>query len=238
VVLNYPNDFEKMFDNKEYKTDENCKKYEFAKMYHDETDLINDNNKPIYFDKIYDDTNYNIKEDYEKELYSKTNEESIEFLKELFMKKFRVSESNAIHMAETLIIGKQKVIDGQYAVLLKDNENIYYVRKNNKWVLDPNFDKINNDMMTTDNNLLCNLQKNCISVSNKCEAIQKVDAELQKEVLDSMMREFDKSYFMSKQVYVEKLKNADNYFEKVLPIHTKLIQERIRKYNKEKFLLS
>ena len=178
------------------------------------------------------------KEDYEKELYSKTNEESIEFLKELFMKKFRVTESNAIHMAETLIIGKKKVVDGQYAVLIKDNENIYYVRKNNKWELDTNFDKINNETMTTDNNILCNLQKSCISISNKCEAIQKVDAELQKEVLNSMMKEFDKSYFMSKQVYVEKLKNEDDYFEKVLPMHTKINQEISRKYNKERFLLS
>ena len=238
VVLNYPNDFEKMFNNNNDETNENCKKYEFAKMYHSENDLEKDNNQPIYFDKIYDDTNYNIKEDYEKELYSKTNEESIEFLKELFMKKFRVTESNAIHMAETLIIGKKKVVDGQYAVLIKDNENIYYVRKNNKWELDTNFDKINNETMTTDNNILCNLQKSCISISNKCEAIQKVDAELQKEVLNSMMKEFDKSYFMSKQVYVEKLKNEDDYFEKVLPMHTKINQEISRKYNKERFLLS
>jgi hypothetical protein len=198
---------------------EDCKSYEFAKMYRSEEALIDDNDNTIYFDKMYDDTNYNIKDDFNNALLSKTDEESIAYLTEQLMKKYKIPQDKAAYQAETLIVGKKKVMDGQYAVLLKENQtnepNEYYVREKDVWTLVPDFNK-DNVNISTDANILCNLQKNCISVYNKCESIQKVDAELKDNILNSIIGEFDKSYELSNKNYKKKIMYSYEYFKYVL----------------------
>jgi hypothetical protein len=58
------------------------------------------------------------------------------------MTKKKMSESEADYLANTLVDGYKKVIDGQFAILYKGYaENIsdevdYYIRTDNKWVID------------------------------------------------------------------------------------------------------
>lgn len=67
--------------------------------------------------------------------------------------------TNAEHLAETLILGKKIVRDGEYALLDNSNNKQYYIRKNSRWT------KVNNikDESFLDNNVIfCNINKKCI----------------------------------------------------------------------------
>ena len=146
-----------------------CKKVVVAKLYKDEDELLRDNDSgDIYFDKIYDKTNYSILDDYEKEMNNMTPEAFIDFLPNALEKKYKLSPSEAEYLADTLISGIKRVIEGQYAIInikLGDGNELsklssaieYYIRKNNRWVFN------NPGVTTVDSDIFCNLQERCIS---------------------------------------------------------------------------
>ena len=170
---------------------------------------MNDNDKQIYFDKKYDDTNYGVLDDFEKDMFTKTPEEFVMFLTNKLKNSLKLSHEDADYMTDTLINGYKKVINGQYAILKKiTNNNVefeYFVRKNNKWELDADFDvgSASREDGITDSNILCNLQEKCISVPAKndygdgdnCESIILSKSELQNNALKSIINEFDKKIF-------------------------------------------
>jgi hypothetical protein len=151
-------------------------------------------------------------------------------------------------MAETLISGIKKVIDGQYAILYKgsstgDNfikdETDYYVRQNNKWVLDKDF--INKDLMTDETSIICDLQEKCISVptkaDDKCESMETNELNLQNSLLKNIIDEFDTKYKVSKEEFEENIKKQYEYFMSMMPILSKIETNHILKYNNQKYKL-
>jgi hypothetical protein len=131
------------------------------------------------------------------------------------MKKNKLSEGEAIYLADTLIDGNKKVIDGQYAILYKgyaeniEDESDYYIRKNNKWILDKNISK--KDGITDETSLLCDLQKKCISnptkIDDNCESMKVNELSLQNNLLNNIISEFDEKYRTSKQEFERHIKD-------------------------------
>lgn len=96
-----------------------------------------------------------------------TPEDFFTFLVKKLMVKLRLKEEEAEYLTDTLITGVKKVLDGQYAIIYhinSANETLvdYYIRNHNKWELD---EKASKDLFTTNQNILCNFQEKCISVS-------------------------------------------------------------------------
>ena len=184
--------------------------------------MLNDNDKQIYFDKKYDDTNYGLIDDFEKELMTKTPEEFIMFLTNKLKNDKKLSDEDAEYMADTLISGYKKVLEGNFAILKVINENgpyfEYYIRKNNKWILDPNQKEIEQEQKNgiSDSNILCNLQEKCISVpkkmGDKCESLELNKLELQKNALKDIINEFDEKYNQTKTEFEEKIKKKISIF--------------------------
>jgi hypothetical protein len=253
--LMFPSEFSNLFEEEKKKlddklkkevADDKCKPTIIAKYYTSLEQMNADNDKTIYFDKKYDKTNYGILEEvYGKEVMSMSPEELRAHIVKDFMQKKKFTESEAEYQANTLIDGLKRVVEGQYAVLYKGyNENSaeevdFYVRKNNKWELDPelNKEKINSDEST----ILCDIQKQCISVTgnndDKCETIKENELGLQTLLLKNVISEFDAKYKMSKEEYQRSVTDKFNYLKSIIAVLTKLETTNMLKYNNQKYKL-
>jgi len=263
--LRYPDQFTSLFEDEKNLIDKNikdekgdsldsCKKKVIAKLYFNREDLLNDNDKQIYFDKKYDDTNYGALDDYEKDMFTKTPEEFIMFLTNKLKNALKINDEDADYLADTLINGFKKVINGQYAILKNVTTNNvefeYYVRKNNKWELDADFDAGDASDASkkdgiTDSNLLCNLQEKCISVpektsygdGDKCESMILSKSVLQNNALKNIINEFDKNYSDSKEEFEEKFNKKYNYLFENIKVFAKIKNQYMLKYNNQKYKL-
>ena len=260
LKLMYPQDITDIFDAEQKRNNEKLKNAEksdkcstitVAKMYTSLEQLNQDNDKLIYFDKQYDKTNYGVMEEssgYAKEVIQMTPEQLKEHIIQNQIKKNGLSESDATYLADTLINGFKKVIDGQYAILYKGystsddyikDESEYYVRKNDKWVLDKEMMKDN--LVTDESSIMCDLQEKCISIptklGDKCESMETNELELQNSLLKNIMNEFDSKYKMSKEEFEANIKTQYEYFMSIMPIIAKIETNAMLKYNNQRFKL-
>ena len=140
-----------------------------------------------------------LEEQYAKEVLTMSPEDLKEYITKDLMRKKRLSETDADYLADTLVNGYKKVMDGQFAILYKGfNENIadevdYYVRTNNKWELDTELSK--EDINTDEPSLLCDMQKQCVSIpgeiDDKCESVKVDELGIQTKLLKDVIGEFD-----------------------------------------------
>lgn len=248
--LMFPQDFSDLFDdeknslNKKIKDEtelKTCNNIVIAKSYKNEEELFDDNEVNIYFDKKYDTTNYGILDDYESEMFNMTPENFINFLKNKIKQKFKLSDEESEYLTNTLINGHKLVNNGQYAIVYNNDVANYYIRKDNKWELDESVDKTS---ASDNSDIICNLQEKCISVSKKtmndntCESVQLNKFELQNNLLKNIVDEFDKKYSMSKEEFQKKIVTQFTYYLQLLPIIINLENEKMLKYNNQKFKLS
>jgi hypothetical protein len=258
LKLMFPTDVSEIFDVEKKNNEEKLKDEEkedkcdtmiIAKMYTSLEQLQNDNDKPIYFDKKYDKTNYGLMEEvkggYAEQVINMTTEQLKEYITQDQMKKNNLSESDAMYLAETLIDGIKKVIDGHYAILYKGySENIqdesdYYVRKNNKWVLDNELSKKSG--IADESSIICDLQEKCISiptnVGDKCESMETSELSLQNKLLKNIISEFDTKYKMSKEQFEKDIREKFEYFMSIMPVISKIETNSLLKYNNQKYYM-
>uniref|UniRef100_A0A6C0EDV6 Uncharacterized protein n=1 Tax=viral metagenome TaxID=1070528 RepID=A0A6C0EDV6_9ZZZZ len=234
-----------------------CKNYIIAKQYQNINELNDDNNDnnengessknqtTIYFDKKFDTTNYSLLNQYEKEMNKMESDEFINFLIEKLQKSEKLSREDTVDLVETLITGMKEIKDGHYAMLYDTVNDImhYYVRKNGNWVLDENIDK---DGLSSFNNqnMLCNLQKDCISITNNsiasgmdCKTEDYNKSILTENALKTIMSEFDKQYYQSKEELENKIKSVFEYYTSIFEKCEKIQNQRVVKYNNQQYLL-
>ena len=250
IPLMFPQDFSNLFDDQ--KADINkkityesglkeCNTIVIAKLYKNEEDLFNDNDVNIYFDKKYDTTNYGILDDYESEMFNMPPEQFILFLTDKIKKKFKLSDDETDYLTNSLINGHKQVINGQYAIIYANESANYYIRRDNKWELDETVDK---KAASDSSDIICNLQEKCINVSNQtikddsCESVQLNKFELQNNLLKNIVNEFDKKYIMSRDEFNDKITKQFTYNIKLLPQLIRLENEKMLKYNNQKFKIS
>ena len=255
ISLMFPNDISSIFDDernaldKKRKNDinEKCKTITISKFYPSLENLNADNDKTIYFDKKYDKTNYGVLEDkdgYEKQVLTMSPEELRTHIVNDLIRKKNMSEFEANYLADTLIDGHKKVIDGQYAILYKgykqntSEEIEYYIRKDNKWELDAD---MSTDINTDESDILCNLQEKCISVpseyGDKCESIETDENILQSRLLKNVMNEFDTRYNISKRDFEREMKEKYEYYSSIIGTLSNIETNKMLKYNNQKYKL-
>ena len=255
--LMFPSEFASLFESEHDKFNkkleiaelkDTCKSMIVAKQYLSMEQLQQDNNTTIYFDKKYDKTKYSLLDDYEKDMMRMTPEDFIIHLIRELKKKQGLNDEDAEYLAETLIDGHKKVINGQYAVLYhgpqistqhKQEETEFYIRKGNKWELDKSIEKETN---TTDPDILCDLQEKCIAESgqnteDKCESVTVNTLSLQNKVLKDVINEFDSRYRLSKEDFERNIREKIDYFLNIMPVTTKIETENMLKYSNQKYNL-
>ncbi|NBX72543.1 hypothetical protein EBQ91_06520 [bacterium] len=128
-----------------------CSRRYLAKQYKSINELWSDNGKEdVFYDKDLDDTVYSITDKYKAEKKAMSPPEFYEFLRLNLIHKFQVFPEEAEFMARTLIEGKKRVRNGEYAVVLEDAAEkgspppsilkYYFKRINNQWVEDTTID--------------------------------------------------------------------------------------------------
>ena len=255
--LMFPTEFSTLFEQEKIKLDgklkteeesNKCRTITIAKYYTSIDELKQDDDKTIYFDKKYDKTNYGILEDssgYEKQVLTMSPEElKVHIYKDLIEKK-RMSENDAEYLANTLVDGHKKVIDGQFAILYLgynpqvNKEVNYYIRKNNKWELDTELNKEN--INTDQASILCDIKKQCISVmkdnTEKCESTKSDELGLQTKLLKDVINEFDTKYKLSNEELKKIITDHFDYLESINARLTKIETNNLLKYNNQKFKL-
>ena len=130
-------------------------------------ELEEDNNKEIFFDAIYDNTLYSLLNEYESEKNTMDTKQFYDFLTKKIEDIMNVTKEKASREAKAIINEKKQVINGDYAVLIdkETNKNYIYIRNNNIWELD---EKFKSDFYIDSNKILCNIDKDCISLNDKC----------------------------------------------------------------------
>lgn len=220
-----------------------CNSYIIAKKYYNETQLKEDNRKIIYFDKEYDNTDYEVLERQFKGASQKLqSDELIIYLTDVFKKKEKKDEKTAAYMAETLVNGVRKVIDGQYAILLnEDNDNPvelqYYIRKDNEWQIASEVDP---QWFIRDDDILCNIQKDCLyntlsKDEEKCESIEVTKDIIVNNSLKQIMDQFDKSYNISKEELEKYVNKYIRYYFDVIQYLGDIKRYKFYKYNKQQY---
>ena len=225
---------------KEDEKDNKCINIVISKQYKTLEEIAADNDKLTYFDKKYDDTMYGILDDYQKEQIAIEPAAFNEFLIQKLINKNKIRPDDAPYMAETLITGMKRVVDGDFAILydLAQDKLLYFKRVHNKWQPDKTIDE---KTVTSNQSLLCDFQKDCTEVDKKYKAICETQDMNKRDVTENALKEiinqFDKKYDMSKEKLLELLtKNYDydiSIIEKLKNIH----HVRLFKYNAEQFKL-
>jgi len=253
--LMFPSEFSTLFDEEKTKLDgkmkteeesNKCRTITIAKYYTSMDALKQDDDKLIYFDKKYDKTNYGILEDkdgYEKQVLTMSPEELKAHISKDLMEKKRMSETDAEYLADTLVDGHKKVIDGQFAIVYLgynqqvSNEVQYYIRKNNKWELDSELNKEN--INTDQASILCDIQEQCINVTknntDKCESTKSDELGLQTKLLKDVINEFDTKYKLSNEELKKKITERFEYLQSINARLTKIETNNLLKYNNQKF---
>lgn len=208
--------------------DDTCKKYVLSKKYIDIEDLNEDNNKTIYYDKKYDFTDYDIISCYPKN--EMTDEQYKEYVALKLQENIGLPFEKAREDAESMITGKKRVKNGDYAVLENyENDNFistYYVRKDNKWELDQSITK---DTFMTNNKSICNSQKDCLSFDNEC-VTDNNKTYSENELLQKIKKSMDNNFYANK-------KNYSNFIKKIVDKETERLYliENIQKTNEFKY---
>jgi hypothetical protein len=257
IPLMFPNDFSSLFnDEKANISDQisnetgsnNCNTIEISKSYTNMEELLHDNyDNPsnvgnefqkfnIYFDKKYDKTHYGFLDDYENEMFNMNPDTFLVFLRDKIKKKYKLSDDKTEYLTDTLINGYKKVIDGQYAIVYINESINYFIRKNNKWVLDETIDKASS---SDDSNIICNIQETCISnQADNCESTELNKFQLQNNLLKNIINEFDKKYAISRDDFENFINNKYKYNLELIPKLIQLENEYMLKYNNQKTKLS
>lgn len=173
-----------------------CEKYVISKKYGSLQALENDNNKLIYFDAIYDNTFYSIINDYKTERENMDRKQFIDFIANKLIGQMNLTKLKAYREAQAIIDEKREIIDGDYALLYdkRSSKNYIYIRTNNIWILEPKFE---GNFIIDTNQILCNTNKECISINEKCMTQEEVKkANINKDV-DEILKNFENKYDLS-----------------------------------------
>ncbi len=197
----YTPDLAELLEMSEYGKDpvssaKKCFNHVIAKKYTSYSALMKDSgNEEVYFDKEYDSTPYDILKKYKEAQQKQQPAEFIDYFTTVLKKEHNIADEN---VAKTIIQGKKRVEDNNYAVLIiypkmksafeasileQKEEEIeaearkqvfYYKRKGNEWIADSDF--------AENNETLCNMDKDCFydKSNDFCDSNKNAAAKMKK----------------------------------------------------------
>jgi hypothetical protein len=201
-----------------------CARRYVAKKYTSIKDLQRDNqSEDVFYDAEYDETPYAIIKSYADQRRKLSPEDFRAFLEETLKYKHECPPNLAQEMAQTLIEGKHRVQEGEFAILeirpqlpstvdperldRKTRDEIaregdarvkyqYYVRRKNNWILDPD---ITEESLLDTADFFCNMKTDCIAnqKAKTCENIQDAASRMREIAKKKSVAEFDRRYTVS-----------------------------------------
>lgn len=212
-----------------------CARRFLTKKYTSIVEMQKDNNKEtIYYDKEYDDTSYSILKKYEDKRGKILAEDFADFLAENLIQKHECNPEISKEMAETLIAGKKRVREGEYAILeikpklssdidktkltkkeleeieIEGNARIrhsYYKRMKDHWVRD---ETVNEESFMDTQALFCNIDAKCYkNTSNQqCDTITQGSKHISHLSREKLEKELEKRMILTTEELEKALENT------------------------------
>jgi hypothetical protein len=261
-----PFDFDQLYNQEKKKyetrlednhTKNECKNFVLTKKYNDALEMRDDEDVEVHYDKIYDFTDYGFlkKLEDERKNYSPADFET--FLTSRYMKKTKLPMHDAKSEIRDMLRGKRLVQDGQYAVLVIDDEEgalaragegdvdegaaaaaggvryEYFIRNNGKWVKD---DTIPSSTSMYDTSYFCNVKSNCFSINKKCMTPDLAEDALKDDIITKMYDEFDSRFHQSRKQILDALYRKYNYSLDNIQKMTSIRRYNAYKYNDVQYL--
>ena len=136
-----------------------------------------------------------------------------------------------LYVMHLLCIQHRNVEDGEYAVLVTEEDGKtqyrYYKRKDLMWERDENIPSVD----YKDQKAFCNIQEKCFDINDKCADVNLAESQLKKESLNEVIREFDIKYEVSKQDLERVLNTKFNYQKYALHEIEKIKKLKSLKHN-------
>jgi len=236
-VLNYSEDIIPLLEEEKQKIESkkitsDCKNYIIAKQYSSLEELEMDSNKEIFFDKKLDKTNYDLLKNYEKERERLSPEEFLIFLRKTLKSKYFIDSDS--ELAETLILGKKKVKNNQYAYYLEEGNIHFYKRSNDEWKKVSDQEELFKLNSSED---LCNFQPKCIYLKEQCESMEKNSQQLTVDSFNNIVKEFDEFEEIKKNELLQNLLFQYEYFKEVISKKIMIKKYELLKNNYKDYLL-
>ena len=201
-----------------------CARRYVAKKYTSIRDLQRDNQSDdVFYDADYDETPYAIIKKYKDDQRKLSPEDFKSFLEESLKYKHDCPPEMADEMARTLIEGKKRVQDGEFAILEirpklpasvdardldpKTKSEVeresdtrvkyqYYTRRKRIWILDPD---ITEESLLDTADFFCNMRDDCMANQKLkvCENTQDAAARMRQKAAKQSTVEFDRRYTVS-----------------------------------------
>lgn len=195
-----------------------CATRVIAKKYTSIRDLQKDNSisDDIYFDKEYDTTPYPLIAKYSEDRKKMLAHDFVDYLKAVLVEKHDANSATVDELVKTLIAGKKRVIDGNYAVLVEypqlekslEKEELssgekhsveieaeakkkvsYYVRKRGNWTRDEDVD----EKFALNSDTLCYSDKKCVVDKKDCVSKEDSSSHMKKIAQKHAMKEYDQA---------------------------------------------
>ena len=243
---------------------DSCVRRFLTKRYSSMKELQKDNGEQdLYYDEEYDDSPYEIMKKYKDDSKKHSSEDFVEYMAETLIQKHDCPHNIAKELAATLIAGKKKVKEGEFALLEikphlpqnidesqlseKEKKGVereaeikkktqYYRRVKNQWVSD---DTIDETAFIDNNTLFCNMGKICFKNASvkTCDPIPTAEERMRQVNRKQMIKEFDERFAESMDNIQERLKARIEYSMRQMAKMTLLDEIRANKYNNYAFEL-
>jgi hypothetical protein len=261
--LQNPPELEEMSSNEKIKAD-SCSRRFLAKKYSSMKLLQKDNGEAdLFYDEELDDSPYELMKKYKDDAKKYSPEDFIDFVAENLIQKHDCPVEMARELASTLIAGKKKVKEGEYALLEikphlptsideaklseKEKKGVereaeikkktqYYRRVKTQWVSD---DTIDENAFIDNNTLFCNMGKICFKnqTSKTCDSVPSAEERMRQITRKQLLQEFDERFVESMENIQDKLKSQIEGLMRQI-IKTRMLDEiRANKYNNYAFEL-
>jgi hypothetical protein len=227
-----------------------CARRFVAKRYHLMKELQEDNSKEdVFYDKEFDETPYSIVENYKSDKRKMNAELFLEFLAENLVQRHGCPPNQSRELAETLVFGKKKVKDGEYAILElhsrlpRDDDSDsgiktlvgtdavkreYYRRKNNHWIRDST---VSDENFIDNNTLFCNISNKCVKNMpiKTCDTEADASDRMREIAIKKMQNEFHSRFDESTRNIQEELtKKIEAASEQLIKLRRLATVEQIR----------
>lgn len=168
-----------------------------AKQYSSVELLMADNGKTIFFDEQYDTTDYSIYDEYRQYISENptvTKADIVDKIKQkLASNKTKMDPTSLHYLALTIASQKKEVINGQYAVLIEDADELFdeftfYKRNDKQWIKDTKLDKAS--VLMSNATLLVNVKNKHNTVDLSCVTNTQLMDDLRKKLILSILKEF------------------------------------------------
>jgi len=181
-----------------------------AKKYYDLDDLLQDNNKNVVYDEKYDMTRYDIYD----ELVTETSNIKYPELVEHLITNVGVEKKIAEIDAQSMMDGYKSVQDGNYAILEPNGYELhYYIRKENKWVLDEGMSNKSLEDMG-----FCNLKESCLKINKECMNKENQENTIKELSIDELIQHYEDNQQKTREEIGKKISDEITQYQEVAPM--------------------